>query len=70
MKELQSVNQEIENKTELLEMTLADEETARSIQGDVITMENHLRQVKQLGVKIEDLQATLGAAGENLAHSA
>ena len=68
IKELQSINQEIENKTELLEMTQSDEETARNIQGDIITMENHLRRVRQLGVLIEDLQATLGAAGKNLSH--
>ena len=42
VKELQSFNEEIEKKTDVLEMTLSDE-MAHSIQGDVITMENHLR---------------------------
>ncbi|KAK8394416.1 hypothetical protein O3P69_006540 [Scylla paramamosain] len=66
MKELQSVNQDIENKTELLEMTQSDEETAHSIHGDVTTIENHLKREKQLGVLIEDLQATLGGADGGL----
>lgn len=65
IKELQSVDEEIENKTELLEMTQSDEETAVSIQGDIITIENNLRRVRQLNVLLEDLQATLGGAGRN-----
>lgn len=64
-KELQSLNEGLENKTELLEMTQSDNETAMNIQGDIITIENNLRRVKQLNVLIEDLQVTLGSAGGN-----
>lgn len=63
VKELQSVDEEIENKTELLEMTQSDEETAMNIQGDIFTIEDNLRRVRQLNVLIEDLQSTLGGAG-------
>lgn len=65
IKELQSVDIDIENKTELLEMTQSDEETAMSMQGDIITIENNIRKIRQLSVQIEDLQATLGCAGIN-----
>lgn len=65
IKELQSIDIDIENKTELLEMTQSDEETAMSMQGDIITIENNIRKIRQLNVQIEDLQATLGCAGIN-----
>lgn len=66
IKELQSIDMDIENKTELLEMTQSDEETAMSMQGDIITIENNLRKIRQLSVLIEDLQATLGCADGDL----
>lgn len=61
-KELEKVNADLEGKTEMLEITQADEETARLIQGDVITIDNHLKKIKQLKDHIDDLQSTLGSS--------
>lgn len=64
MKELAKVDSELESQKEMLDMTQGDEEMARQIQPDVITIENNLRKVKQLKIQIDDLQATLGSSGK------
>ncbi|XP_042225507.1 DNA repair protein RAD50-like isoform X2 [Homarus americanus] len=60
--ELEKVGVELESKTELMEITQGDEETARMIQPDVFTIEQHLRKVKYLKDQIDDLQGALGSA--------
>lgn len=63
MKELAKVDSDLESQKEMLDMTQGDEEMARQIQPDVITIENNMRKVKQLKDQIDDLQATLGSSG-------
>ncbi|XP_042867629.1 DNA repair protein RAD50-like [Penaeus japonicus] len=62
MKELAKVDSDLESQKEMLDMTQGDEEMARQIQPDVITIENNMRKVKQLKDQIDDLQATLGSS--------
>lgn len=62
VEELSKIDADLESKREFLDIAQSDEETARSIQPDIITIENHIRKVGQLKDQIDDLQATLGTS--------